>query len=361
VKVPPESPVLVAGAGPAGLAAALTANHAGREVIVYERSPEVGHRFHDDFEGLENWSAEGDVLDELESLGIDPTFDHTPVREVIVFDPRWRAHTYRSQRPFLYLVRRGSSSGTLDTALKRQALMRGVQIRFGEAYHPESGIVAHGPRGADAIVVGHVFETTAADGAYAVLSDRLAPKGYAYLLVVRGRGTVASCMFADFRGNESYLERTVAFFREHVGFDMRNPLRFGGAGNTSVPTTARRGRTLFVGEAAGFQDALWGFGMRYAMLSGSLAARAMVSGQVDDYDRLWKRRLGGILRAGVVNRLLYATLAERGYAGLLWLLDRTADPRAWLRRLYRPSLLTSLLYPLARRRRTLLARPRPVA
>src|SRR5437773_9087263 len=26
------------------------------------------------------------------------------------------------------------------------------------------------------------------------MSDRLAPKGYAYLLVVRGQGTVASCM-----------------------------------------------------------------------------------------------------------------------------------------------------------------------
>ncbi len=345
-----DAPILVAGAGPAGLAAALTANRAGRAVIVYERARDVGHRFHDDFEGLENWSAEGDVLDELAAIGIDPTFDHTPVREVTVFDPRSRAHTYRSARPFFYIVRRGSSSGTLDTSLKRQALTRGVEIRFGQAHHPAEGIVAHGPRGTDAIVVGYIFATTAADGAYAVLSDRLAPKGYAYLLVVQGRGTVAACMFADFRNEKRYLERTLAFFREHVGFEMSNPRRFGGAGNTRVPTTARRGRALLVGEAAGFQDALWGFGMRYALLSGSLAARALVSGRVEDYDRLWKRRLGGILRAGVVNRLLYATLAERGYAGLLWLLDRTPDPRAWLRRLYRPSLVTSLLYPLARRR-----------
>ena len=342
------APIQVAGAGPAGLAAALAANRAGREVIVYERARDVGHRFHDDFEGLENWSAEGDVLDELAGIGIDPTFDHTPIRDVTVFDPRSRAHTYRSGRPFFYILRRGSSSGTLDASLKRQALTRGVEIRFGEAYHPDSGIIAHGPHGADAIVVGYIFETTAADGAYAVLSDHLAPQGYAYLLVVRGRGTVASCMFADFRNEKQYLERTVTFFREQVGFDMQNPRRFGGAGNTSVPTTARRGGALFVGEAAGFQDALWGFGMRYAMLSGSLAAQALVSGRADDYDRLWRQRLGGILRAGLVNRLLYATLAERGYAGLLWLLDRTPDPRAWLRRLYRPSLLTTLLYPLTR-------------
>lgn len=349
--MPDAGPIHVSGAGPSGLAAALTANRAGRRVIVYERASDVGHRFHSDFQGLENWTTEGDVMDELGALGIDPTFDHTPVREAVIFDPRHRAHAYRSPRPLFYLVRRGSSAGTLDASLKVQALARGIEIRFGQPQQhlPEGGVVAEGPHGADAIAVGYVFETDAADGAYGALSDHLAPKGYAYLLVVRGQGTVASCLFDDFHHEAVYLERTVAFFREQVGLDMRNPRRFGGTGNFTVPRSATRGGLLFVGEAAGFQDALWGFGMRYAMLSGGLAARALVSEGREHYDRLWERRLGGPMRTGIVNRFLYGALAERGYSGLVWLLDRAADPRAWLRRQYGPSLPKRLLYPPARR------------
>jgi len=339
----------VLGAGPAGLAAALTANRAGRRVIVHERSSEVGHRFHDDFQGLENWTTDGDVIDELAGLGIEPTFDHTPIREAVVFDPR-RVHTYRSPRPLFYLVRRGAREGTLDSSLKAQALARGIEIRFGQArpHLPEGGVVAEGPHGSDAVALGYVFATQAADGAFAAMSDHLAPKGYAYLLVVQGQATVAACMFDDFHNKQVYLERTVAFFREKVGFDMQNPRRFGGAGGFDVPQTGRRGDLLFVGEAAGFQDALWGFGMRYAMLSGTLAARSLVSGRLEDYDRLWEKRLGGLLRTGIVNRYMYGKLGARGYRGLAWLLDRTADPRSLLGRLYRPSLLARLLYPIAR-------------
>lgn len=346
-----ETPIHVSGAGPSGLTAALVANRAGRSVLVHERSMEVGHRFHDDFQGLENWTTDGDVLEEIASLGIDLSFDHTPFRDVVLFDARGREHRYRSSQPLFYLVRRGPGEGTLDASLKAQALAQGVEIRFGEAQRhlPGGGIVAEGPHGADAIAVGYVFATSAADGVYGVLSDRLAPKGYSYLLVCQGRGTVASCMFDDFHQERLYLERTVEFFRERVGFDMQHARRFGGAGNFTVPTSARQGGMLFVGEAAGFQDALWGFGMRYALLSGGLAARALLSDGREDYDDLWRARLGGLLRTGIVNRFLYGKLGDAGYTGFARMLGRAEDPRAWLGRRYRPSLPTRLLYPIARR------------
>jgi len=346
-----KAPIHVSGAGPSGLAAAIAASRAGRRVIVHERAADVGHQFHDDFQGLENWTTDGDVIDELASLGIDPAFDYTPIHETVVFDPRGYVHTYRSPRPLFYLVRRGAGEGTLDSSLKSQALAQGIEIRFGEARHqlPEGGVVAEGPHGSDAIAVGYVFATTAANGAYAAISDRLAPRGYSYLLLIQGRGTVASCMFDDFHKEKLYLERTVAFFRENVGFDMTGPQRFGGTGNFAVPNTARRGDLLFVGEAAGFQDALWGFGMRYAMVSGTLAAGSLVSRRPEDYDRMWGERLGGLLRTGIVNRFVYGKLGDRGYMVLAYLLDRAADPRAWLARQYRPSLLKTLLAPIARR------------
>jgi flavin-dependent dehydrogenase len=351
---PDSPPLVVSGAGLAGLAAALAAGQGGavgRRVVVFERSPDVGHRFHDDFQGIENWTTDGDALDELAALGIAATFEHVPVREVVLFDPRDRAHTYRSLRPFFYLVRRGAGAGAVDAALKAQALARGIEFRFGEKQsHPlDSGVVAEGPRRSDVITVGYVFTTRTADGIYAAFSDRLAPQGYAYLLVSRGRGTIASCMFGDFVHERDYLERTVAFFRERVGVEMQKPRRFGGIGTFGVPRTARHGDLLFAGEAAGFQDALWGFGMRYAVVSGALAAQVLLSGRLEEYDRLWQRRFGALLRAGIVNRFLFGNLGARGYVALAKWLDRAPDPRGWLRRRYRPSLVKTLLYPIARR------------
>lgn len=46
----------VVGAGPAGLAAAMTARAAAASVTVYEKHSHTGARFHGDFRGLENWA-----------------------------------------------------------------------------------------------------------------------------------------------------------------------------------------------------------------------------------------------------------------------------------------------------------------
>lgn len=349
VRVSPSVPsIQISGAGPAGLAAALTAADAGVATTVFERSADVGARFHGDFQGLENWTTEGDVLDELAAIGIEPTFDHTPFRETVIFDPSGREHVYRSSRPIYYIVRRGPGAGTLDHSLKSQALGRGVDIRFNEArrHMPHGGIVAEGPRGSDAIAVGYVFSTDAADGAYGAVSDSLAPKGYAYLLVCGGRATVACCMFEDFHNEKIYLDRIVEFFKTHVGVRMNNPRRFGGVGNFTVPRSARQGALLLAGEAAGFQDPLWGFGMRYALVSGHLAAQALIEGP-HSYDRRWKDRLGGLLRTGVVNRYLYARLGDKGYVGFTRLLDRADDVAERLRRHYTPTLVKRALFPLA--------------
>ena len=106
---------------------------------------------------------------------------------------------------------------------------------------------------------------------------------------------------------------------------------------------------MFAGEAAGFQDALWGFGMRYAMVSGHLAVRALIEDRPEDYDRLWTARLGGLLRTGMVNRYLYEKLGDRGYVAFTRQGDRAADARTWLRRHYGASLLKRALLPLANR------------
>lgn len=348
-----EMAVGISGAGPSGLAAAITIANRGGRAVVHEHNQDVGMRFHGDFQGLENWTTAGDVIEELSNIGINPEFNHTPFREMTIYDPEGCEHIYRSQEPFFYLVRRGPEDGMLDASLKKQALAQGVEIRFADPWHhlPKGGIVAQGPRGSDAIAVGYVFETDMADGAFGVVSDQLAPKGYSYLLVHNGVGTIASGIFEDYHNEKKYLESTVEFFREKTGVKLRNARHFGGTGNFLVPRTARNGNILFVGEAAGFQDALWGFGMRYAMVSGHLAAQALLDGKAEEYDRMWKRRLGGTLRAGIVNRYTFEKLGNFGYAKLLRLLDRggSSSVRDWLRIHYGMTFWKRLTYPVARR------------
>ena len=347
--------ISICGAGPAGLVAAITLARAGRHVIVYERNKDVAGRFHDDLQGIENWTTDGDVLEELISLGVEINFTATPFHEAQLFDPQGHKHVYRSPKPMAYIVHRGSVPGSLDTGLKTQALAQGVEIRFSESCQQlaEGGIVAEGPHGADAIGVGYLFETDGADGAYIALSDDLAPQGYAYLLIQGGRGTVMAWIYSDFHNESQYRKRCLNFFQERVGLTMHNLRPTGGAANFLVPRSARKSGLLFVGEAAGFQDALWGFGMRFAMISGNLAARAQLAGMPASYDALWRKRLGDPLRAALVNRFFYRRLGNQGYQILLRSIDqamhRRPDGRHWLHGHTAPRWWKSLFFPLAKR------------
>jgi flavin-dependent dehydrogenase len=346
----PGRGVEIVGAGPAGLSAALTAARAGREVTVYERRADCGNRFHGDLQGLENWTTRGDVLEELAGIGIAPTFEHAAIREGVFYDAQGRESVVRSDRPAFYLVRRGSGSGTLDQALKAQALAAGVRIRFGQSPRTltDGAIRTPGPGRCDALDVGYVFRTDMPDGVFAALSEKLAPKGYAYLLVCGGWGTVASCLFDDYARAREYRELAREFFERRAGLRMRDPRAFAGTGNVRPSPIARVGGTLYAGEAAGLQDALWGFGMRFALVSGHMAARALVERSPRDYDRSLRTRFAGILRASVVNRYFYERLGDGGYARLLARIGRAADAREWLRRFYAPRLWKTLWFPIAR-------------
>lgn len=344
-----DTPVTIVGAGPAGLACAIALARNGRHVVVREWHAGVGHRFHGDFQGLENWSSDQDVLDELRANGIDPSFEYHAVYRATMFDSRGRFYHAQSARPLYYLVRRGSLVGMLDHALLAQATAAGVEIRFADRAATIDGpaVLAGGPRIADAIAVGYLFETEMPDGDWLALDNQLAPLGYAYLLVHGGRGTVASCMFTGFKKQDEHVERTVLFFREKVGLVMRSPRRFGGFANFRLPRTASQGGHLVIGEQAGFQDALAGFGMRYALRSGLLAAQSILDRA--DYTQLWRRELLPLLRAGTVNRFVFNIVGEPGWRLALGKLSGD-DTGLTLRRLYQPSLVKRLLFPVARLR-----------
>jgi len=343
--------IQIGGAGPAGLAAAITLAKAGRCVLVHETQAEVGYRFGGDFQGLENWSAQQDVLDQLRELGITTEFAMLPCSRGFGFDAWGERYDLVASKTLFYMVERGPGARTLDTALLEQARGLGVEVRFNSRLnHMEgSGILAVGPKAGDAIAVGYHFETAMENGFWVILDDELAPQGYAYLLVMNGRGTVKSCMFSGFKQERLYVERTVAAFQRLVGLEMVNPISHGGAGNFHISARALTGMHPVAGEQAGFQDFLFGFGMRYAIVSGVLAARSLLESK--DYDLLWRQGLEAPMWSSMVNRVIFALLGNRGYR---WVLRKNQTQR-WdvllaLRWIYQPWAIKRLLLPWARRR-----------
>lgn len=340
--------IAIVGAGPAGLACAIVLARAGRQVVVREWKDRVGHRFHDDFQGLENWTSELDVLEELASVGIAAGFDCHPFDRGTVFGPSGHRYAVKGRRPLFYLLRRGPGEGTLDTALLAQARAAGVDVRFGDRVKTfaDAGVLATGPREAGIIAAGHVFETDMPDGAWLALGHEVAPGGYAYLLVRDGRGTVASCMFTGFRDQARHVKAAEDFFRAHAGLEMRDSRAFGGYGAYRLPRNATQGGHPVIGEHAGFQDALAGFGIRHAIRSGVLAAECLLTGR--DYAARWRSELGPLLEAGIVNRWMFGLGGEVGMriAGRKL---ATGDAGDVLRRAYDLTTFRRIVLPFARR------------
>lgn len=317
-------------------------------MVVHEARRTVGFRFGGDLQGLENWTTEQDALEELDKLGLTTRFELMPCREGMGFDDRRRAYPIRSSAPLFYLLRRGPAPGTLDHALLQQALSLDVEVHFESKLSTLDGpgLLAIGPKAADAIAVGYHFDTDDPDGFWVICDDALAPDGYAYLLIMNGQGTIKSCMFRDFKQEQRYVRRTVEAFRSLVAPDMRNMRPHGGAANFRFPELAHAGAHNIIGEQAGFQDALWGFGMRFAMRSGVLAAHALLEG--GNYETAWRNAIGPWMRASIVNRALYATLGSHGYRfGLRRQAGR--DARVMLHKVCSWSSWKRMLEPWARR------------
>jgi len=134
----------VLGAGLSGLTTAINLARERYDVDVYEKNKDVGTRFRGDLQGLENWSARKDILEELREMNIKANFDCDPFSRVTLTTYS-RTKEIVFKRPLFYLVKRGSFSGTIDYGLKAQALELSIKMHFEETRSPnEVDIVATG-------------------------------------------------------------------------------------------------------------------------------------------------------------------------------------------------------------------------
>lgn len=343
-----NEPIRIAGAGPSGLTAAITLAQHGYRVEVHEAKPDVGKRFIGDYQVIENASEAEPVPDFLRRIGVETNFYFRPATTATFFDHKMRQREIHSAAPYGFFIRRGPEDGTLDRGLLAQARTHGVEVRFNSRIDAkEADVAATGPAAPDGLAKEITFDTDAAEVVDVYFNHKLSPGGYSYLFILDGRATFGCAIVADFKNIDTYFDHSLAAARKVRSFEMSN-LRSGYSYmNFHLKTRATEGESRWVGEAAGFQDYLFGLGIRYAMTSGHLAARSIIEAR--SFDELWKSELETKQQTSLVNRFLYEAGGNFGLSIFVRQASRAKDFHRYLSGWHQSSWWKRTLSPAVRR------------
>ena len=340
-------PIRIAGAGPSGLAAAIVLAKAGRDVEVHEARPDVGTRFIGDLQIIESASEREPVPTFLDRIGVARNFYFRPADWATFFDHRGKERTIRSGEPYGWFIRRGAEEGTLDRGLFEQARGAGAKIIFNSRLQ-SADIVATGPASPDGLAREMTWRTSEAERIDVFFDHNVSPGGYSYLFILDGFATFGCAIVADFKRIDDYFEHSFAAARRLHPFTDPSGTRTGYSYmNFHLKRRATQDGARFVGEAAGFQDYLFGLGLRYALASGQLAARSIIENR--DFDDLWRSELGAKQETSLVNRFLYEAGGNRGLSMFVRSAARARDFRGYLSGWHARTWWKSLLAPVVRR------------
>ena len=342
----------ILGAGLSGLAAATILAKAGKEVHVHEIRKDSGARFDGDFQGIENWTSDIDFFEEMREWGLDPDEFKSNAFDIIdlihpddvITNPKTKAAAFR-------VVERGTDEHCIDQGFKRMAIAAGAEIHYESKVEPDTcDIIAAGPKDSSAIAFGEIFHTEHPNHVAFQLNDKLAPGAYSYLIIIDGVGLICTCLWRQQRKSGRYLNETIAWYDEHYDLNRKPIKRVGGKGDFSLPTKYIHENKIYVGEAGGLQDFMWGFGMRYAITSGVLAAQSIL--EECDYEKEVKKKLVPLIKISAINRFLMNRVGDRGFkmVARYWMRDqkRKGDGLQFMKWIYQPGIVRKSLWPIVK-------------
>lgn len=342
----------ILGAGLSGLSAATILSREGYDVHVHEIRADSGARFDGDFQGIENWTSDTDFFDEMREWGFDPEeFKATPFNIIDLIHPDDVITQPSTDKPAFRVVERGTDSHCIDQGFKRMAQAAGATIHYETRKAlEECDIIAAGPKESSAIAFGEIFHTDHPNHVSFQLNDKLAPGAYSYLIIIDGIGLICTCLWRQQKKSSRYLNETIAWYEEHYELNRRPIKRVGGKGDFSLPDRYIHEGRYYVGEAGGLQDFMWGFGMRYAITSGALAAHSIM--ERCDYEKEIRGRLVPLVRASAINRFLMNRVSNRGFKMVAthWVRDekRHGDGLHFMKWVYQPGIFRRALWPVVK-------------
>lgn len=290
--------ILVAGGGPAGLAAAIRAAQAGMEAVVVEPRPAP----------VDKACGEGIMpggLAALHALGVRPA-GH-PLRGI-----RYTDGLRSAQAPFRGAYGLGVRRTALHTALRERAEALGVRTVEGKVREirqdgltvTAAGLTARWLIAADglhsplrrALGLDHPVPGPGRYGLRrhyrtAPWSDLVevhwSPHAEAYVTPVDDHLVGVAVLSRDRRPYDDHLAAFPALAARLTG-PGATPVR--GAGPLRQRARGpRAGRVLLVGDAAGYTDALTGEGVALAVATATSAVGCLAAGRPEDYPARWRR------------------------------------------------------------------------
>ena len=342
----------ILGAGLSGLAAATILAKAGKEVHVHEIRKDSGARFDGDFQGIENWTSETDFFEEMKTWGLEPEEFKSNAFDIIdlihpddvITNPVTSGTAFR-------VVERGTDEHCIDQGFKRMAISAGAKIHYEVKVNPnDCDIVAAGPKDSSAIAFGEIFHTDHPNHVAFQLNDKLAPGAYSYLIIIDGIGLICTCLWRKQKKSGRYLNETIAWYESNYELNRIPIKRVGGKGDFSLPEKYIHEDKIYVGEAGGLQDFMWGFGMRYAITSGVLAAQSILD--QCDYEVEVRKKLVPLIKTSAINRFLMNRIGDRGFklVARYWMRDqkKNGDGLNFMKWVYQPGFLRKSLWPLVK-------------
>ncbi len=293
----------ILGAGISGLSAAITlSKHQCTKVKVYEKSLHPGGRFKRDFQCLRNFgSVSVDPLDEFRKFGIQIR-PYRKIKRIVRYSKSYHFEVVSKKKPIYYGVLRGKEKASIDNQLEQTAIDRGVKIYHGTTINIEDAtIIATGPTQIDSVAYGEIYEDTNVDDAGMVfLNTDHSPNGYLYVLPGEKKGE-AEIINMEIGATSSMRKTKILYQQALEKNTILNGLidgatkksTQGGIGSSHLLDKPYEDGKYYVGEAAGLQDLGAGFGIRYAIISGYLAADSILTeknynGQIS---KIFKSRL----------------------------------------------------------------------